>query len=116
MRQKPGETGRQFWSRFLSKKSEILDGSDAEVMAAFGANIHEEWLFMDLVRHRPRTISELSDLMNRYCAMEDAWLAKEKCQSPNLGSPMVPRKGKRIRHNWKAKHNCSTLANNASKQ
>lgn len=74
--QKMGETVRQFWSHFLSKKNKIPDCSDMEAAVAFQLNIREEWLIADLGCQRPRTFAALSDLMKNYCAMEDAWLAK----------------------------------------
>ena len=58
------------------------DCSDRDALTAFrNNNIKEEWLYRDLIHHRPRTMAGLSELMNNYCAMEDAWLAKEKHQS-----------------------------------
>ena len=34
----------QFWTRFLTKKNEIIDCPDAEALAAFKHNIRDEWL------------------------------------------------------------------------
>ena len=42
--QQPGESARQFWTRFLTKKNQIVDYPDAEALAAFKHNIRDEWL------------------------------------------------------------------------
>ena len=42
--QQPGESARKFWTRFLTKKNQIVDYPDAEALAAFKHNIHDEWL------------------------------------------------------------------------
>ena len=38
------ESARQFWTRFLTKKNQIVDCPDAEALAAFKHNIRDEWL------------------------------------------------------------------------
>lgn len=45
--QKPGKFVRQFWNRFLMKKSKIVDCCEAEALAAFRNNINDEWLSRD---------------------------------------------------------------------
>jgi hypothetical protein len=42
--QKPGESARLFWNRFLTKKNQIVDCPDAEAIASFRHNIRDEWL------------------------------------------------------------------------
>ena len=42
--QQPEESSRQFWTRFLTKKNQIVDCPDAEALAAFRHNIRDEWL------------------------------------------------------------------------
>ena len=42
--QQPGESARKFWTRFLTKKNQIVDCLDAEALAAFKHSIREEWL------------------------------------------------------------------------
>ena len=37
--QQPGESARKFWTRFLTKKNQIVDCPDAEALAAFKHNI-----------------------------------------------------------------------------
>ena len=42
--QQRGESARQFWTRFLTKKNQIVDCPDAEALTAFKYNIRDEWL------------------------------------------------------------------------
>ena len=42
--QQPGELARKFWTRFLTKKNQIVNCPDAEALAAFKHNIRDEWL------------------------------------------------------------------------
>ena len=49
--QQPRESARKLWTRFLTKKNQIVDCPDAEALTAFKHNIRDEWL----ARHpRPR--------------------------------------------------------------
>ena len=76
--QKPGESARKFWNRFLTKKNQIVDCPDAEAIAAFKNNISDEWLARELGQDKPRTMAALTQLMTRFCAGEDNWLAREE--------------------------------------
>ena len=42
--QQPEESARQFWTRFLTKKNQIVDCPDAEALAAFKHNIRNDGL------------------------------------------------------------------------
>lgn len=42
--QQPGESARKFWTRFLTKKNQIVVCPDVEALAAFKHNICDEWL------------------------------------------------------------------------
>ena len=42
--QQSGESARKFWTRFLTKKNQIVDYPDAEALAAFKHNICGKWL------------------------------------------------------------------------
>ena len=42
--QQPGQSARKFWTRFLTKKNQIVYCLDAEAVAAFKHNIRDEWL------------------------------------------------------------------------
>ena len=66
--QLPGESARKFWTRFLTKKSQIVDCPDAEALAAFKHNIHDEWLARHLGQEKPKSMAALMALMIRFCA------------------------------------------------
>ena len=51
--QQPEESARQFWTRFLTKKNQIVDYPDAEALAAFRRNIRDEWLARHLGQEKP---------------------------------------------------------------
>ena len=42
--QQPGESAKKFWTRFLTKKNQIVDCLDAEALVACKHNIRDEWL------------------------------------------------------------------------
>ena len=73
--QQPEESARQFWTRFLTKKNQIVDYLDAEALAAFKHNIRDEWLARHLGQEKPKSMAALTTLMTRFCAGEDSWLA-----------------------------------------
>ena len=74
--QQPEESARQFWTRFLTKKNQIVDCPDAEALAAFKHNIRDEWLARHLRQEKPKSMAALTTLMTRFCAGEDSWLAR----------------------------------------
>ena len=74
--QRPGELARKFWTRFLTKKNQIVDCPDAEALAAFKHSIHDEWLARHLGQEKPRSMAALTTLMTRFCAGEDSWLPR----------------------------------------
>ena len=74
--QQPGESARQFWTRFLTKKNQIVDCPDAEALAAFKHNIRDEWLARHLGQEKPKSMAALTTLMTRFCTGEDSWLAR----------------------------------------
>src|SRR3954462_8350031 len=79
----PGESTRQFWNRFLTKKNHIVDCPDAEALAAFRHNVRDEWLARLLGQEKPRTMAALTSLMTRFCAGEDNWLARCNPSDPS---------------------------------
>ena len=81
--QQPGESATQFWTRFLTKKNQIVDCPDAEALAAFKHNIHDEWLARHLGQEKPKSMATLTTLMTRFCASEDSWLARSNNTSRN---------------------------------
>ena len=74
--QQPGEPDRKFWTRFLTKKNQIVDYPDAEALAAFKHNIRDEWLARHLDQEKPKSMAALTTLMTRFCTGEDSWLAR----------------------------------------
>ena len=70
--QQPDELARQFWTRFLTKKNQIIDFPDAEALAAFKHNIRDEWLSRHLGQEKPKSMAALTSLMTRFCAGEDS--------------------------------------------
>src|SRR4051812_32739573 len=74
--QQPGESARKFWTRFLTKKNQIIDCQDAEALATFKNSIRDEWLARHLGQEKPKSMAALTALMTRFCAREDNWLAR----------------------------------------
>ena len=83
--QQPKESARQFWTRFLTKKNQIVDCPDAEALAAFKHNIRDEWLARHLGQEKPKSMAGLTALMTRFCADEDSWLARSKNTASEAG-------------------------------
>ena len=83
--QQPEESARQFWTRFLTKKNQIVDCPDAEALAAFKHNIRDEWLARHLGQEKPKSMAALT-LMTCFCAGEDSWLARSNNISKNHGT------------------------------
>ena len=74
--QQPEESARQFWTRFLTKKKQIVDCLDAEALAAFKHNIRDEWLARHLGQEKPKSMAALTTLMTRFVREKIAgWLA-----------------------------------------
>ena len=84
--QQPDESARQFWTRFLTKKNQIVDCLDVEALAAFKHNIQDEWLARHLGQEKPKSMAALTMLMTRFCAGEDSWLARSNNISKNHGT------------------------------
>ena len=84
--QQPKESARQFWTRFLTKKNQIVDCPDAEALADFKHNIRDEWLARHLGQEKPKSMAALTTLMTHFCAGEDSWLARSNNISKNRGT------------------------------
>ena len=84
--QQPGESARKFWTRFLTKKNQIVDCPDAEALEAFKHNIRDEWLARHLGQEKPKSMAALTTLMTHFCAGEDSWLARSNNTASNLGT------------------------------
>jgi hypothetical protein len=50
---------------------------DKEIVKAFQFNCRDEGLLNALVSHQIQSFIELSDMVHRYCAMEDIWKAQQ---------------------------------------
>ena len=72
---------RQFWTRFLTKKNQIVDCPNAEALAAFKHNIRDEWLALHLGQEKPKSMAALTTLMTAFVREKTAgWLATITCQ------------------------------------
>ena len=80
--QQPRESARKLWNKFLTKRNQIVDYPDAEALAAFKHNIRDEWLARHLGQNKARTMAALTNLMTRFCAGEDSWLARCSTSDP----------------------------------
>ena len=107
--QQPGESARKFWTRFLTKKNQIVDCPDAEALAAFKHSIRDEWLAGHLGQEKPKYMAALTALMTRFCASEDSWLAHSKNNASNAGTPEVKNNKVKSRRN---KYKCQNNSDN----
>ena len=82
----PGESTRKFWTRFLTKKNQIVDCPDAEALAAFKHSIRDEWLAGHLGQEKPKSMAVLTALMTRFSAGEDSWLARSNNNTSEPGT------------------------------
>ena len=83
--QQPRESARKFCTRFLTKKNQIVDCPDAEALAAFKHNIHDDWLARHLGQENSKSMAALTALMTRFCAGEDTWLDPSNNTASNTG-------------------------------
>ena len=97
--QQPEESARQFWTRFLTKKNQIVDCPDAEALAAFKHNIRDEWLAQHLEQEKPKSRAALMTLMTRFCVGEDSWLARSNNMTKNPGNSDTKDSSGRSRRN-----------------
>ena len=84
--QQPEESARQFCTRCLTKKNQIVYCPDAEALAAFKHNIRDEWLARHLGQEKSKSMAAFTTLMTRFCAGEDSWLARSNNISKNHGT------------------------------
>ena len=95
--QQRGESARKFWTRFLTKKNQIVDCPDAEALASFKHSIHDEWLARHLGQEKPKSMAALMALMTRFCAGEDSWLAHSKNTASEMGTSEVKNSNDKLR-------------------
>ena len=65
-----------FWARFLLVKNKIKDCCDDEAVLDVYRNCTDEGILNALNHHRIQTFTELSHLVQKYCAMENVWKAQ----------------------------------------
>ena len=97
--QQPEESARQFWTRFLTKKNQIVDCPNAEALAAFRHNIQDEWLARHLGQEKTKSMAALTTLMTRFCAGEDSWLARSNNITKSPGNSDTKDNNGRSCHN-----------------
>ena len=93
------ESARQFWTWFLTKKNQIVDCPDAEALAAFKHNIHDEWIARHLGQEKPKSMAALTTLMTRFCTGEDSWLAHSNNMTKSPGNSDTKDRNGRSRRN-----------------
>ena len=79
----------KFWTRFLTKKNQIVDCPDAEALAAFKHSIRDEWLARHLGQEKPKSMAALTALMTHFCAGGDSWLARSNNNASEPGTSKV---------------------------
>ena len=103
--QQRGESARKFWTRFLTKKNQIVDCPDAEALATFKHNIRDEWLARHLGQEKPKSMAALTTLMTRFCAGDDSWLTRSNTASGNLGTSDTRDSNRKPRRNIHKRRN-----------
>ena len=76
IKQLPNETVHHYWARFLLVKNRMAPGCDKEIIKAFQFNCKDEGLLNALARCRIQSFTELSDMVRKYCSMENTWRAQ----------------------------------------
>jgi hypothetical protein len=81
--QRKDETLRSFIQRWSIIKNSAEDISDERVVDAFSAGLHRLDLVEELGRTKPKSVSELMEVANRFADGEDAYNNKRGC-SPEV--------------------------------
>jgi hypothetical protein len=81
--QRKGETLRSYIQRWSVIKNSAEDVSDEKAIDAFSAGLRHSDLVEEVGRTRPRTVSELMEVANRFTDGEDAYNNKRGC-SPEV--------------------------------
>jgi hypothetical protein len=74
--QKRGETIRSYIQCWSVIKNSAEDVSDERAIDAFSAGLHRSDLVEEIGRTKPRTMSELMEVANRFADGEDAYKNK----------------------------------------
>jgi hypothetical protein len=93
--QRKGETLRSYIQRWSIIRNSAQDVSDERAVDAFSAGLRRSDLVEELGRTKPRTISKLMEVANRFADGEDAYNNKRAC-SPEVNR--VSRQRRRSRN------------------
>ena len=78
----PQETVHHFWARFLLVKNMIKDCSDKDVVSVFHRNCTDEGVLNALDRRHIKSFTKLSQVVQKYYAMESTWRAQNTQLEP----------------------------------
>jgi hypothetical protein len=81
--QKKGKTLRSYIQHWSAIKNSAEDVSNERAIDAFSAGLHHSDLVEEIGRTRPRTVSELMEVANRFTNGEDAYNNK-RGRSPEV--------------------------------
>ena len=76
VKQKQGETLRQYMRRFFDKRATVVDVTDKEVIDLFQDGLYHRRTFEDFGRRRPSSITKLKDMITSWADEEDKANAK----------------------------------------
>jgi hypothetical protein len=79
--QKKDETLRSYIQCWSVIKNSVEDVSNERTIDAFLAGLHRSDLVEEIGRTKPRTVSELMEIANRFSNGEDAYNNKRGCSS-----------------------------------
>ncbi|XP_037462287.1 uncharacterized protein LOC119333519 [Triticum dicoccoides] len=77
----PDESIREYWTRFLSVKDKISDYLDSDIVSAFQRRCKDKGVSNALARCFVQMLPKLSELVSRFCTIEDSWLTEENTDS-----------------------------------
>jgi hypothetical protein len=92
--QRKDETLRSYIQRWSIIKNSVEDVSDERAVDAFSAGLRRSDLVEELGRTRPRTVSELMEIANRFADGEDAYNNK-RARSPEVDRAGMQRRRSR---------------------
>jgi hypothetical protein len=105
--QKKGETLRSYIQRWSAIKNSAEDVSDERAIDAFSTGLRRSDLVKEIGRTRPRTVSELMEVANRFVDGEDAYNNKRGC-SPEVDKTSRQRRRYRNSDNYGRRNQIAT--------
>jgi hypothetical protein len=85
--QRKGDALRSYIQRWsIIKKNSVEDVSDERAVDAFASGLRRSDLIEELGRTKPKTVSKLLEIANRFADGEDAYYSK-RAQSPEYDGP-----------------------------